>query len=78
MLKNHFWRVIKKWLTIIFIASCGWLFAQNNALDFDGTDDYVSIPDTAAHKPDSVTVEAWVYIDEESSTKIPINEDHGL
>ncbi|MEA4839400.1 MAG: LamG-like jellyroll fold domain-containing protein [Bacteroidales bacterium] len=37
--------------------------AQNNALDFDGTDDYVEIPDNnALDLTTNYTLEAWVYI----------------
>ncbi|MCE5174342.1 MAG: LamG-like jellyroll fold domain-containing protein [Bacteroidales bacterium] len=36
--------------------------AQNNALDFDGTDDYVEIPDNnALDLTTNYTLEAWVY-----------------
>ncbi|TAG06928.1 MAG: LamG domain-containing protein, partial [Cytophagia bacterium] len=41
--------------------------AQNNALNFDGSDDFVSIPHNAALKPaTNVTVEAWIF-----ATSIP-------
>ena len=50
-------------LLIIFslIIQCN-IFAQNpgNALDFDGSNDYVSIPDaTALDITDQITIEAW-------------------
>ncbi len=34
--------------------------AQGNALNFDGTKDYVTIPDATSLKPATATVEAWV------------------
>jgi hypothetical protein len=40
------------------------------ALDFDGIDDYVSVPDNDAHEPASITVEAWFNITGTSETKI--------
>jgi len=47
-------------LSILF--STNYTFAQNpgNALDFDGSNDYVSIPDaTALDITDQITIEAW-------------------
>jgi hypothetical protein len=44
--------------------------AQNNALHFDGADDYVFIPHNAALKPAThVTVEAWVYVNNITSNQ---------
>lgn len=40
-----------------------------NALQFDGTDDYVSIPNNSTLNPASVTVEAWVKVNAFTSTK---------
>lgn len=42
---------------------------SGNAVRFDGTDDFISIPDNAAHKPSAVTVEAWVKVNSFTSTK---------
>ncbi|MGL1887318.1 MAG: DUF2341 domain-containing protein, partial [Reichenbachiella sp.] len=35
---------------------------SNNALDFDGTDDYVSLPDINVDFTGGITLEAWVYV----------------
>ena len=45
-------------------------FGPKNCLDFDGSDDYVTIPDNTAHKPAAVSVEAWIYINGSGTTKI--------
>jgi len=50
---------------VITHASTG----SGNALELDGTDDYVHIPDNATLKPAAVTVEAWVMVNAFSSTK---------
>ena len=47
---------------ILWLLASTPLFSQNNSLNFDGSDDYVSIADNSAINPASVTVEAWVYI----------------
>ena len=40
-------------------------FSQNTALEFDGSDDYVSIPENSAFKPTSaLTLSAWIYLDD--------------
>ncbi|MCF8356602.1 MAG: LamG domain-containing protein [Melioribacteraceae bacterium] len=45
---------------LIFVFATALLFAQNNCLDFDGTEDYVTVPDNAVFDFNSFTVEAWV------------------
>ncbi len=60
---------MKNFILIIGIALLSLnIPAQNNCLEFDGTNDYVSVPDDIAHKPASVTVEAWVYINSNTNT----------
>ncbi|TAH29997.1 MAG: hypothetical protein EAZ06_04610 [Cytophagales bacterium] len=50
--------------------------AQNNALNFDGSDDFVSIPHNAALKPaTNVTVEAWIFATNTSGTRDIIRKD---
>ncbi|MCH7964047.1 MAG: DUF2341 domain-containing protein [Bacteroidetes bacterium] len=47
---------------LLILFSTDYTFAQNpgNALDFDGSNDYVSIPDaTALDITDQITIEAW-------------------
>jgi len=47
---------------LLFLLFTTYSFAQNpgNALDFDGSDDYVSIPDAAALDiTDQITIEGW-------------------
>ncbi len=57
---------MKNLLCIIFIILfTTTLFAQNNCLDFDGTDDYVSVPDITYN---NITVEAWIYRESDSGT----------
>ncbi len=51
--------------SVLFILFGSSLFAQNNCLDFDGTDDYVSIPSNSIFDINqNVTVEAWVKLDD--------------
>lgn len=51
-------------IVLFLFCSATNLFAQKHALEFDGIDDYVSIPDDTSFNisPDYIfTVEAWVY-----------------
>jgi hypothetical protein len=45
------------------------LFAQNNALDFDGSNDYVTTGTNISELniTDDITVETWVYISSRTS-----------
>jgi hypothetical protein len=57
---------MKKYLLLIIVAIfASSLFAQNNCLDFDGTDDYVSMPDMA--ETSSGSIECWVKVNNFSS-----------
>ena len=67
-------------------ASSDWvsntLFAQDYALDLDGTNDYVSITENSAFKPTSaLTLSAWIYINDWSNsdyyTPISITQSGG-
>ena len=67
-------------------ASSDWvsntLFAQDYALDLDGTDDYILITENSAFKPTSaLTLSAWIYINDWSNsdyyTPISITESGG-
>ena len=67
-------------------ASSDWvsntLFAQDYALDLDGTDDYVLITENSAFKPTSaLTLSAWIYINDWSNsdyyTPISITQSGG-
>ncbi|MGQ8335704.1 Ig-like domain-containing protein [Sunxiuqinia sp. A32] len=51
------------WGILLFLIMPGFGFAQNNALQFDGTDDYVEVDYSAALNPAAFTVEAWVNVD---------------
>ena len=45
--------------------------AQNNALDFDGSNDYASISSSSSLRISSnITVEAWVKLDTTSGSKV--------
>ncbi|MCF7793342.1 MAG: T9SS type A sorting domain-containing protein [Candidatus Cloacimonetes bacterium] len=52
------------------------MYSTNNCLQFDGDNDYVSIADNSAHKPVSVTVEAWVYINSNTNTYTESNAQY--
>lgn len=52
---------MKKLYLILLAILPMWIIAQNYCLDFDGSDDYVSVPDAAGlNVTDAITVEAWV------------------
>ena len=52
--------------------------AQNNALNFDGGNDFVSIPHNAALKPaTNVTVEAWIFATDVSGIRDIIRKEDG-
>ena len=52
--------MIKKILLIaLFAISTMQVFSQNNALNFDGTDDYVTFPEIGTQM-NSFTYEAWI------------------
>ncbi|TAG95467.1 MAG: LamG domain-containing protein, partial [Bacteroidetes bacterium] len=52
--------------------------AQNNALNFDGTNDFVSIPHNVALKPaTNVTVEAWIFATNISGIRDIIRKEDG-
>lgn len=45
-------------------ASDDWVDGKYlDALDFDGSNDYLSIPDSAALEPANITLAAWIYLD---------------
>lgn len=46
--------------TLILLALSFALKAQNHALDFDGSNDYIEIPDAPAFTSNSLTIEAWI------------------
>ncbi len=48
-------------LTFSLLVAPFLMKGQNNCLDFDGTDDYITVADNAAFDFTSFTVEAWVY-----------------
>ncbi|HDR03796.1 MAG TPA: hypothetical protein ENN84_00940, partial [Candidatus Marinimicrobia bacterium] len=50
-----------KWIFAVLLFSSGLLMGALNesAVDFDGTNDYVSIPDNAAYDVSAVTIEMW-------------------
>ena len=47
----------------------GCFAGARNCLDFDGVNDYVSIPDNSAHEPASLTLEAWILVNGNGTTK---------
>ena len=47
-------------LLIIVFTSSGNLMAQNNALNFDGTDDYVDFGTNPPPYSNTITIEAWI------------------
>ncbi len=54
----------KKLLFLTFFISFFSIgISQNNALNFDGTEDYVEVSYNAALNPSSFTIEAWVNVD---------------
>ena len=60
--------------TLMNMTSDDWVtssafFGPKNCLDFDGVDDYVSIPDNSAHEPASLTLEAWILVNGNGTTK---------
>ena len=58
-------------MLIMLLALSTSLFAQNNALDFDGTDDYVSVAHNASlNVESSFTIECWFYTDNNTDEKI--------
>ena len=71
---------MKKLLCIIFfILFTTTLFAQNNCLDFDGTDDYVDCGNNTSLNPGegSFTIESWIRPDGLSGTKRFIWKNNG-
>jgi hypothetical protein len=50
-------------IVLLFVFSATKLHAQKHALEFDGIDDYISIPDDPSFDISSstVTIEAWIY-----------------
>lgn len=57
---------MKKWiwaLAFILLLAASSVFAQNGgyALEFDGVDDYVSVPDNASLDFTEFTIEMWIY-----------------
>ena len=48
-------------LIMLLMGLCTHLMAQNNALDFDGSDDYISITGLSSNGFSGITIEAWVY-----------------
>ncbi|MFC2107218.1 LamG domain-containing protein, partial [Bacteroidota bacterium] len=57
------------YILVIFTITISSVSAQNNALDFDGTDDYVEVAYNAALNPTDFTVEAWVKTNNASATQ---------
>jgi len=52
--------------------------ATNNALDFDGTDDYVTIPDNSALDiTGDITLETWVKFDDLTGSQIILEKSDG-
>ncbi|MBU2650649.1 MAG: T9SS type A sorting domain-containing protein [Bacteroidetes bacterium] len=51
-------------LILLFIGLNTHLMAQNNALDFDGANDYVEVADDDVFDFTSFTIEAWIYPDD--------------
>ena len=46
----------------MLLALSSSLFAQNDALDFDGSNDYITVPYNSSHDMNTtLTIEAWVY-----------------
>ena len=60
-------------LLLISIVISTTLFAQNNCLDFDGTDDYVTIPAFDFNSSSGITIEMWV-----NATDITTNQNCNL
>ena len=56
-------------LTLAVVSIC-FLNAQNNALLFDGTDDYISVPDNASLDFTKFSIEMWVYRTSSSNVKL--------
>ena len=62
----------KGFLALLLIVSAGSLAAQNNYLEFDGTDDYISISNNVSLNPTSaITLEAWIYTDDIAGQETP-------
>ncbi len=66
---------LHKKLSILFISffTCSFLISQNNALNFDGVNDYVDCQNIL---PLSYTKEAWIYITDLTKTNNIISGDH--
>ncbi len=63
---------MKNFILIIGIALLSLnLPAQNNCLEFDGTDDYVSVPDdNSLDLSSSMTIEFWIYLGSSSGKEV--------
>jgi len=70
MLKTN---LVIGFLLIIVLAMSASLFAQNNALDFDGTNDYVNISGLSTDGFSGLTIEAWVYAHSFNTSGSPDN-----
>ena len=56
---------------IALLVLLGQSYAQNNCLEFDGTDDYISVPDdNSLDLSSSMTIEFWVYLGSSSGKEV--------
>ncbi len=56
---------------VAMLMFSGLLPAQNNCLEFDGTDDYISVPDdNSIDLSSSMTIEFWVYLGSSSGKEV--------
>ena len=61
------------YLAIALLLACNLLWAENYALDFDGTDDYLDLGDNLPVLGSTFTQELWIYL--QSGTN---QQYHGL
>ncbi|MEA3444510.1 MAG: LamG-like jellyroll fold domain-containing protein, partial [Bacteroidota bacterium] len=63
-------KLVFGFMLIMLLALSTGLMAQNNCLDFDGTDDYVSIDDDNSLDLSSMTIEFWIYLNSSSGMEV--------
>lgn len=62
--------LLKCVIAIVFSGSTIFSFAQGNALNFDGVNDYVSFANTSALGVTKFTIETWVYWDPSNASNV--------
>ena len=67
----------KIFILAIFLTSFNQSYSQN-ALSFDGTNDYVTVPDNSALDiTGSITIEVWLYPTNSSATQVIVGKTDG-